>query len=201
MRRPDVAIIDGGGANIASLQYALGRLDAPSVLTADAATIRSASHVILPGVGAARPAMQRLADHDLMEVVRKLERPVLGICLGMQLMGAGSAEDDAECLSIFPDRAMKLQASPATPVPNMGWCRTFHRRDTQLLDGIRNGSWFYFVHSYALPVNDSTVATAVHRDDFSAVMVRNNFHAAQFHPERSSAAGMRLLRNFLETER
>lgn len=197
MSKARVAIIDGGGANISSLEFALRRLGAECKLTQDAATIRAASHVILPGVGAAAAAMSRLEKHDLSGVVAQLEQPVLGICLGMQLLGAGSEEDAATCLGIYPDRAVKLAASPETPVPNMGWCRIERTSDSPLLDGIDDGSWFYFVHSYALPVNERTLATASHRDRFSAVMAHGNYYAAQFHPERSSSAGARLLHNFL----
>lgn len=193
-----VAIIDGGGANIASLQFALERLGATSRLTADVVTIRSASHIILPGVGAAAPAMRKICSHGLEDVIPNLEQPVLGICLGMQLMAAGSEEDHARCLGIFSDHATKLQASPDSPVPNMGWCRIARNANSELLSGISDGSWFYFVHSYALPINSKTVGTAMHASEFSAVMSRDNFHATQFHPERSSVAGARLLKNFLE---
>lgn len=198
MRKPEVAIIDSGGANIASLQYALDRAGARGVLTSDPDDIGAASHVILPGVGAARPAMNRLNAFGLTAVVRNLQQPLLGVCLGMQLLAAGSAEENTDCIGVFPERAMKLEASPDTPVPNMGWCRVRRCGDSPLMDGIEDGSWFYFVHSFALPVSGRTLATASHGGDFSAVIARDNFFAAQFHPERSSAAGARLLRNFLD---
>jgi glutamine amidotransferase len=198
MSNPDVAIIDGGGANIASLQYALERLGATSKLSSDAATIRGASHVILPGVGAAAAAMRKLRDHDLVALIPQLEQPVLGICLGMQLLGAGSDEDNAECIGVFPEHAIKLDASPETPVPNMGWCRIKRFGNSPLTEGIEDGSWFYFVHSYALPVGKNTIASATHTSEFSAIIAKDNFFAAQFHPERSSSAGAKLLRNFLE---
>ena len=198
MAGTDVAIVDGGGANIASLQFALERIGARGILTSDAETIRSASHVILPGVGAAQAAMERLDAHDLPDTLRALTQPVLGICLGMQLLAAGSEEDDAHCLDIVPDRAFRLEPGPGAPVPNMGWCRIRKSADDALLDGIDDGSWFYFVHSYALPVSSRTIASADHRTPFSAVMASGNFRATQFHPERSAAAGSRLLQNFLE---
>jgi glutamine amidotransferase len=201
MSSANIAIIDGGGANIASLKYALARLGAKSVLTSDPAVIRAASHVILPGVGAAAAAMSKLHDHQLATLIPELRQPVLGICLGMQLLGAGSAEDQAECLGVFPERAARLDASPDAPVPNMGWCRIARLGDCPLLDGIHDGSWFYFVHSYALPVGNGTVATARHSGEFSAVIARDNFYAAQFHPERSAAAGARLLENFMAISR
>jgi len=194
----NVAIIDGGGANIASLQFALERLGARSQLTTDVSTIKSSSHIILPGVGAAAAAMRKIRSHQLDDMIPKIEQPVLGICLGMQLLAAKSDEDGAVCLGIFSNTAAKLPASSGFPVPNMGWCRLAKRSDSELLSGISDGSWFYFVHSYALPVSNSTVGTATHASEFSAAVSRDNFHAVQFHPERSSAAGARLLKNFLE---
>lgn len=198
MSRPNVAIVDGGGANIASLQFALARLGAKYELTSNGAKIRAASHVILPGVGAANAAMERFRDSNLVGLIPQLRQPLLGICLGMQILGQGSQEEDTECIGVFPGQARVLDASPESPVPNMGWCRIDRTADSALLDGIEDGSWFYFVHSYALPVGNQTIATATHTEQFSAVMARDNFFATQFHPERSSSAGARLLQNFLE---
>lgn len=197
MAKPSVAIIDGGGANFASLAFALERLGAESVVTTDANVISNATHVILPGVGAAATAMRTLRQKNLVEIIREIERPFLGICLGMQLLGTGSEEDDASCLAIVPGRASRLPASPGTPVPNMGWCPLEVTAQHPLLDGIDTGAWFYFVHSYAMPVSDSVVATARHSDTFAAVLALDNFYGTQFHPERSSASGARLLSNFL----
>lgn len=193
----DVAIIDSGGANIASLLYGFNRLGRSATLTHDADEIRAAERVVLPGVGAARDAMQRLRDRGLVDVIRELEQPVLGICLGMQLLAEASQEDDVECLGILPGTAMRLPADRNHPVPNMGWCRTTLRHAHDVLSGIKDGEFFYYLHSYALPISELTLATASHADPFSAVVGKQNFVAAQFHPERSSAAGARLLRNFL----
>ena len=195
-----VAIIDSGGANIASLRFALDRLGVDATLSTDVKTIQDASHVILPGVGAAAAAMQRLTQTGLDELIPTLEQPVLGICLGMQLLAEASEEDNAECLGVIPGIAKKLSASPDTPVPNMGWSRASVARQHPLLTGIDDGSYFYFVHSYALPVADYSLATASHTGNFTAVLAYNNFCATQFHPERSSAAGARLLANFLELQ-
>lgn len=192
-----VAIIDSGGANIASLQFALQRLGASAELTTDAGRIRDAERVILPGVGAARNAMQRLGEFGLVEVIRKLRQPVLGVCLGMQLLAEASEEDDVECLAVLPGVARKLAGSPDCPVPNMGWCRIRIGQQHPVLSGIGDGAWFYFVHSYALPVSDTALATASHAQPFAAVSGARNFVAAQFHPERSSSSGARLLQNFL----
>lgn len=193
-----VAIIDSGGANIASLLFAFERLEMQAELTTDAQTIRSAPHVILPGVGAARDAMQRLRDAQLIDVIRGLEQPVLGICLGMQLLFDASEEEDVECLGIIPGVARKLEVSEGYAVPNMGWCATRTTVEHPVLDGIDTGSWFYYLHSYALPVSSVTIATAQHTHEFSAIAGKDNFVAAQFHPERSSTKGALLLRNFLE---
>lgn len=192
-----VAIINSGGANIASLTCALDRLGAHSILTIDPAEIRGASHVILPGVGAAADAMQRLRDCGLDRVIPQLSQPVLGICLGMQLLADRSQEDDASCLGILAGTVEKMRGSPATPVPNMGWCRVTQRKPHALLDGIVDGSHFYFIHSYALPIADYSVAEAMHARPLTAISASGNFFAAQFHPERSSAAGARFLANFL----
>ncbi|HSM32365.1 MAG TPA: imidazole glycerol phosphate synthase subunit HisH [Woeseiaceae bacterium] len=194
-----VAIIDSGGANIASLLFALERLGYDATLTIAADVITGADRVILPGVGAAADAMQRLRDSRLVDVIRGLQQPVLGICLGMQLLADASEEEDVDCLGIIPGVARRLPVADGFPVPNMGWCPVTRVAQTPVLDGIEDGSYFYFVHSYALPPSDFTLATACHADAFSAVIGRENFIAAQFHPERSSADGARLLRNFLET--
>jgi glutamine amidotransferase len=195
-----VAIIDSGGANIASLRFALARLGADATLTTDARTIQSASHVILPGVGAAAAAMQRLRQSGLENLIPTLEQPVLGICLGMQLLAEASEEDSATCLGVIPGTVRKLLASPDTPVPNMGWTRASLVRNHALLKGIDNGSYFYFVHSFALPVADHSLATAKHTEEFTAILQHGNFFATQFHPERSSAMGARLLANFLDIQ-
>lgn len=196
-----VAIIDSGGANIASLLFALQRLGHDASLTVDSDLIERADRVILPGVGAAADAMRRLRDAGLVDVIRSLGQPVLGICLGMQLLADASEEEDVECLGIIPGVARRLPVAAGFPVPNMGWCPVAKTAETPLLQGIDGGSYFYFVHSYALPPSEFTLATADHVEAFSAVVGRDNFVAAQFHPERSSADGARLLRNFLETGR
>lgn len=193
----DIAIIDSGGANIASLLFAFDRLRAKAVLTSDANEIRNAQRVLLPGVGAAKDAMTRLTNAGLLDVIRELKQPVLGICLGMQLLSDGSEEEDVECLGIIPGTVKKLAATTDSPVPNMGWCSTSITAAHPVLEGIEDNSYFYYLHSYALPVSDHTLATAIHTDEFSAIIGHENFVAAQFHPERSSVAGARLLKNFV----
>lgn len=192
-----LAIIDSGGANIASLLFAFERLGARAELTADADVIRNAERVVLPGVGAAADAMERLRSAGLIDTIRALRQPVLGVCLGMQLLVEASEEEDVDCLGVIPGRATKLPASTTHPVPNMGWCPIRKQADHPGLDGLGDDCYFYFVHSYAVPVGDYTIASADHARPFSAVIARDNFIAAQFHPERSSASGARLLANFL----
>jgi len=193
-----LAIIDNGGANITSLLCAFERLGVTAELTSDAGTISGAERVLLPGVGAARDAMTRLTEAGLVDVIRELKQPVMGVCLGMQLLCDASEEEAVDCLGIIPGVARKLPVAEDCPVPNMGWCATQAAREHPLMQGLNGGDYFYFVHSYALPVSDCTIATARHAHEFSALVGRNNFVAAQFHPERSSAAGARLLQNFLD---
>ena len=193
----DVAIIDCGGANIASLTNALDRLGVESTLTTDPHSIQDASHVILPGVGAAADAMQRLGNKQLVDVIAKLKQPVLGICLGLQLLADASDEDQAQCIGVIPTVAKALPALPNSPVPNMGWCQVHQIAPHELFAGIDDESYFYFVHSFALDQGDYTLATADHAEPFTAVLAQDNFFAAQFHPERSAAAGARFLDNFL----
>ncbi len=192
-----VAIVDNGGANVASLRYALERLGVDAELTHSAERLRRASHVILPGVGAAGDAMQRLREHGLDRLLRDCNQPVLGICLGMQLLFEGSDEGDTGCLGVLPGRVRRIVASVDRPVPHMGWNQLRLTAASPLLDGIADGEYLYFVHSYAAPLLDCTVAACDYGGEFSAVVSRGNFHGMQFHPERSAAAGARMLANFL----
>jgi glutamine amidotransferase len=192
-----VVIIDSGGANIGSVRYALARLGVEPTLATDAKTIRSADRVILPGVGAAAPAMARLRELDLVETIRGLSQPLLGICLGMQLLFETSDEGEVEGLGLLPGRVGRLRASTGIRIPHMGWNRLRRRRDSALLHGIDDGAYAYFVHSYAAPVSEDCIADCAHGDAFAAVVERGHVAGAQFHPERSAAAGSRLIGNFL----
>jgi len=194
----DVAIIDSGGANIASLRFALERLGASSTLTVHADELRAAPRVILPGVGAAADAMRRLESLRLVEVIRDLRQPVLGICLGMQLLFDASDEGDTRCLGLLPGRVERFPDRDGFPVPHMGWNQLDFESDAALLTGIGRGEYVYFVHSYRAPVGPWTVATSDYGGSFSAVVRQRNFHGAQFHPERSAQVGARLLAGFLE---
>lgn len=193
----NVVLVDSGGANIGSVRYALERLGVQAAMSADAAVIRAADRVILPGVGAAGPAMARLNELALVDTLRSLTQPLLGICLGMQLLFDDSEEGDVACLGLVPGRVRRMPESPGVRVPHMGWNRLQPTRASSLLDGIRDGAQAYFVHSYAAPVTDDCLARCGHGEDFAAVVQRGNVAGAQFHPERSAATGARLLENFL----
>ena len=197
MSAPSVVIVANGGANIASLQFALERLNVPSLVSGDPDAIGAASHVILPGVGAAANAMARLRRDGLHDVIPKLRQPVLGICLGMQLLFESSDEGDTRCLGIIPGRAARFTEAQGRPVPHIGWNTLQFGRDSPLLVGMRGDDYAYFVHSYALPVTSATVASTQYGSSFSACVEWGNFFGAQFHPERSAAVGARMLRNFL----
>jgi len=194
---PDVVIIASGGANIASLQSALERQQVRSVVSADFERIRAASHVILPGVGAAADAMARLRLAGLDQLIPRLRQPVLGICLGMQLLFEGSDEGPTPCLKVIPGQARRFRDAPDLPVPHIGWHTLKIERDSALLAGVKDQDYAYFVHSYALPHSAATTASTCYGGSFSACVEWRNFYGAQFHPERSAALGARLLRNFL----
>ena len=197
-----VVIVDNGGANTASLRFALERLAAKSVLTADADAIGAATHVILPGVGAARDSMSRLRARGLDTVIPRLTQPVLGICLGMQLLyqfseEGASGKGGIPCLGAIPGTARRLRPAPGRPVPHMGWNRVRLARRSALLAGVGDGAHAYFVHSYALPFGRETVASTEYGEELSAVIAHRNFFGTQFHPERSAETGALILRNFL----
>ncbi|AIF48457.1 imidazole glycerol phosphate synthase subunit HisH [Dyella japonica] len=193
-----VVLVDAGGTNIGSVRYALQRLGVDASLTSDAAAIRSADKVILPGVGAAGPGMARLQELGLVELMRSLTQPVLGVCLGMQLLCERSEEGDTACLGLIPATVQRFIEQPGLRVPHMGWNRLQPRGVHSLLDGVSDGDWAYFVHSYAVPVGDYALATTDYGGEFASVIARGNFHGMQFHPERSAKVGARLLKNFLE---
>jgi imidazole glycerol-phosphate synthase subunit HisH len=192
-----VVLIDSGGANIGSVKYALERLGVDARLTADPQLIASADRVILPGVGAAGPGMARLRELELVDVVRAVTQPLLGVCLGMQLLFDSSEEDDTQCLGLVPGRVRKLAGGKGIRVPHMGWNTLKPLRDDALLSGVQAGAQAYFVHSYVAPVSEDTLAASSHGEEFASVVRRGNCWGAQFHPERSAAVGARLLENFL----
>jgi glutamine amidotransferase len=192
-----VVLVDSGGTNIGSVRYALERLGVDACLSADPGEIRAATHVILPGVGAAAPGMACLREAGLVDVVRGLTQPVLGVCLGMQLLFEHSEESDTTCLGLIPGSLRLFPKTKDLRVPHMGWNSLRARRSSPLLKGIDDGAFAYFVHSYAAPVGEYTLASVDYGGAFSALVQQRNFYGAQFHPERSAAVGSKLLQNFI----
>lgn len=194
-----IAVVNLGVGNTASLMFALERLGVDdAVLTADPAVVADAERVLLPGVGAAAYAMGRLETLGLVEPLRAFARPLMGICLGQQLLYEGSEEGDAGGLGRIPGKAFKLTSAPDRPVPHMGWNSLSIERDDPLLDGVADGAFVYFVHSYACPIGPATLAATDYGAPFSAVVRNGSVWGCQFHPERSSVVGARILKNFLE---
>ena len=193
----EVVIVDSGGANLASLEYALARLGARTRITQDPCAIASAERILLPGVGAAGDAMERLHRAGLAQVLKLLTRPVLGICLGMQLLFTCTEEGPTDGLGVMPGTVRRLKAAPRRPVPHMGWNQLEGPREDPILESIAANDYVYFVHSYAAPVSEHTLASTDYGAPLSAIVRRGNFWGTQFHPERSGRVGLRLLSNFL----
>ena len=194
-----LAIVASAVGNLASVQAAVDRLGAPYDLTADPDVIRAASHVIFPGVGAAKAAMADVDAKGLRAVLQGLEQPLLGVCLGMQLLYEGSSEGGGiDCLGLIPSR-IKLLPDRGLTIPHMGWNQlNLKQVDHPLLRGVNNGDYVYFVHSFYAPVGAETLASADYGVEISAVVQRGNVYGCQFHPERSGPVGARILANFLE---
>ncbi len=191
-----IAIIDYATGNLKSVENLFQRLGAEYIVTADPSVIRSASHVLLPGVGAAGAAMQNLIERGLPEVIRSLTVPTMGICLGMQLLCKHSDEDDTECLSIFDTTVRKMTPSPSIKIPHVGW-NQLEDVKTALYTGVNDSSYVYFVHSYAADISVDTIATTNHHAAFSASLNKDNFYGCQFHPEKSGELGQLIIANFL----
>ncbi len=194
----NVVLVDSGGSNLASVQAAFARLGVVAPVSSDWAQIQAASHVVLPGVGAAGPAMAKLHGYGLVEKLGTLTQPVLGVCVGVQLLFERSAEGEIPCLGLLSGRVEKLSAAPGLRIPHMGWNRIDVLDSTHPLCAGLQGSYAYFVHSFAAGISAQTLASTTHGQPFSAIVARSNFMGAQFHPERSQSAGARLLKNFLE---
>jgi glutamine amidotransferase len=193
-------IIDSGGANIASLRAALSRLGSDSIVTTDHGVIQRAPRVFLPGVGSAHDAMSRLRIAGLDKLIPTLKQPLLGICLGMQILFERSDEGPANALGVIPGSVDKLHFAPGLPVPHMGWNQLAPSKPDPLLDGVSSLDYVYFVHGYAVPACPFTVATTEYGSHFTSVARRDNFCGTQFHPERSGVVGARILANFLKAQ-
>ncbi len=197
-----IAIIDYDTGNLRSVMNALERVGVEYVVTSCHETLRAAERVIMPGVGEASSAMEKLRERGLDTLVPTLTQPVLGICIGMQLMCSSSEEGDAKCLGIFPTKVVKLPAeNPSSgellKVPHVGW-DTIEELRSPLFEGIDEASHLYYVHSYAAELCNETVATTDYGVKFSAALHRDNFYGAQFHPEKSGTVGERIIANFLK---
>ncbi|NMD51851.1 imidazole glycerol phosphate synthase subunit HisH [Shewanella sp. DNRA4] len=208
----DVVIIDTGCANLSSVRFAFERLGAKVLVTDDKASIKAAKRVVLPGVGSAGAAMALLTEKALVELIQGLTQPVLGVCLGMQMLTLLSKErggqaQDCQCLGIIPTEIDELDRqtlkAEGLPLPHMGWNQLTFSNPSQvhpLFAGVPAGSYVYFVHSYRAPLSDYTLAQCRYGEDFSAAIGKDNFMGVQFHPEKSAAVGAQILGNFLKMQ-
>ena len=196
-----IVIIDTGCANLSSVKFAIERLGYDVTVSCDPDVLKQADKLFLPGVGTASEAMKNLIARDLVEPIKNLTQPVLGICLGMQMLAEASQESVAdeltETLGLVEGVIEKMDVAPLRS-PHMGWNQITPKLDEPLFKDIPAGSYFYFVHSFALPVNDNTIASCEYGTPFTAAINKDNFYGVQFHPERSGKVGAQLIKNFLE---
>ncbi len=190
-----ITIIDYGMGNLFSLSSSLMRLDAPFIITSDPEIIRLSEKVILPGVGEASSAMKNITNYGLDEVIKNLKVPVLGICIGMQILCSWSEEGDTECLNIFPPNVKRLHGE-GIKVPHMGWNKVFNQKG-DLFHDVKEGEWLYFIHSYAPELCDMSTSYTQYGEIFSASLQNKIFFGTQFHPEKSGEAGEKIISNFL----
>jgi imidazole glycerol-phosphate synthase subunit HisH len=192
-----IAIVDTGGANHASIQNAFTRIGTASVISSDIEVLERASHLILPGVGHAGAAMNRLKEQGLVEFLLEQKSPILGICLGLQILFESSEEGSVDGLGLLSGHVKKISARPDFRVPHMGWSKLDKVKESRLLNGLDSEAYFYFVHSYAAEKCQATTAMVSGGAEIPAVVEFENLYATQFHPERSGAAGSQLLKNFI----
>ena len=192
-----IGVVDYEAGNIASVSNALSTLGAEFIVSGRADDLSRCGGIILPGVGAATGAMQSLRERGLIDFLRSVRVPLFGICLGMQILYEHSAEGDTQCLGILPGTIKKLDVS-AEKIPHMGWNRVEIIAAHPLMNGIRSNDFFYFAHSYVAPVDACTIGVTSSGERFTAVFAKENYFCVQFHPEKSGASGLHLLRNFIE---
>ena len=192
-----VAIVDSIGSNLASLIFALNRIGSSFEITDEIDVLNKASHIILPGVGAAKNAMTKLKQRKLIDEISKLTKPTLGICLGMQIFMDASDEDDAKCLGIISNTCRPFENNRDYPVPHMGWNKVRFNRDSVLTKNLKDDDYYYFVHSYYVPICSETIGVSSYPTEFSAVVQKDNFFGTQFHPEKSGLSGSKILQNFV----
>jgi glutamine amidotransferase len=192
-----IALIDYGAGNTASVANSLKTLNADYILTNVEEEIKKCEKVIFPGVGEASSAIKKINEIKIFSLLKEIDKPMLGICLGLQLMCAHSEEGDVDCLGIFPADTVKFVLKKSA-VPHMGWNQIYFKKKSKLFEGIKEGEFFYFAHSYYVPMNEYTTAYTSYEIDFSAALEKDNFYGLQFHPEKSSHAGLKILRNFIE---
>ena len=200
MSSQQIVIVNTGCANISSVKFAVERLGTQVTVSDDIQVIQTADKIFLPGVGSANAAMASIEKKQLVSCIQRLTQPVLGICLGMQLMVEKSEEslsNNTPCLGLIPGQVKRLQVGDLR-LPHMGWNTVTPDVDARLFKGIDAGSYFYFVHSFAVAVSEFTMASCQYGMDFSAAIHKDNFFGVQFHPERSSDAGAHLLKNFID---
>ena len=192
-----VTIVDSIGSNLASLIFALNRIGSSFEITDEIDVLNKASHIILPGVGAAKNAMTKLKQRKLIDEISKLTKPTLGICLGMQIFMDASDEDDAKCLGIISNTCRPFENNRDYPVPHMGWNKVRFNRDSVLTKNLKDDDYYYFVHSYYVPMCSETIGVSSYPIEFSAVVQKDNFFGTQFHPEKSGLSGSKILQNFI----
>jgi len=194
----NLAVIDYGAANLASVMFALERLEVQANLTTDVEEISAADRVLFPGVGAAKSSMDSIQRLDLAGCIKSLKQPVMGICMGMQLLFQSSEEGDVDMLGIIDDQIKHFDKSETLSIPHMGWNTIDINNNIPLLNGLDEQSHFYFVHSYYAPLSDYTLASCDYANKFSAIIQKDNFYGCQFHPEKSGANGAKILENFIK---
>ena len=194
----NVVILDTGCANLSSVKYAVQRLGYEPQVSRDPEIVLHADKLFLPGVGTVQAAMDQLEQRELIDLIKACTQPVLGICLGMQLLGSGSDESGGVATLGIIDTPVQRMQDLGLPLPHMGWNQVIANADSHLFRGIDENAYFYFVHGFAMPICENTIAQTLYGEAFTAAVQKDNFFGVQFHPERSGAAGAQLLKNFLE---